>query len=556
VAETVNARIRAQSRNMSGPIVLLVLAGVLMPLACAAMQRGGAGADAHGTERALAALYAGKDPTLLWSRGGHATPQALALLDELAAAASYGLNPADYGAAAIAPGSAGDSGSWERYDRRLSAAALRFVVDLHYGRIDPLRAGFHLEGKRPSLDLVNILQTLAAAPDVAAEIAAIEPQFYHYKLLEQSLHRYRQLAAQQSSLAPLPKIPRFPLRPGQRYVGAASLRALLMLLGDLPLHRPEADVGTTLDPALVAAVRHFQQRHGLAADGTIGRATFAALATPLSFRVRQIELTLERWRWLPPFENPPIIVNIPQFRLFAFRSTADLKADILQMDVIVGRTYPSTQTPVFAADMKYVIFRPYWDVPYSITRRELLPAIRRNPDYLTAQHLEIVQGDDDSARILPPTADNLAALEAGRLRLRQQPGADNALGLIKFMLPNANNVYLHSTPAHRLFNESRRTFSHGCIRVSDPVALAVHVLHDAPGDWTPGKVEAEMNGTVTRRVVLAKPIRVLILYATVLATEAGDVLFFDDIYGHDGRLAALLESASRLRPGLAARSGR
>ena len=515
----------------------------------------GSGSDVYGVQRALHAVYASNGNALLWSRDGHPTPQAIALVGELGAADAYGLNPADYGVAAIAAsvGSATDSASSGRFEVRLSAVALRFVVDLHYGRVDPAKAGFHLQTARPPLDLVKVLQELSATHDVAAAIATIEPPFYHYRLLEQSLRRYRQLAALQAALPTLPGIAHYPLRVRETYAGAAALRGLLQLLGDLPPDSSAHDAGMVLDPALMAAVRRFQLRHGLAADGTIGRTTFVALSTPLTQRVRQIELTLERWRWLPPFETPPIIVNIPQFRLFAFRSTADLKADILQMDVIVGRTYPSMQTPVFVADMKYVIFRPYWDVPYSITQHELLPAIRRNPGYLTAEHLEIVQGADDSARPLPPTADNLAALASGRLRLRQQPGADNALGLIKFMLPNANNVYLHSTPAHRLFGEPRRAFSHGCIRVSDPVALAVQVLHDVPGDWTAERVEAAMNGTVTRRVPLVRPIRVMILYGTVLATESGDVLFFDDIYGHDKRLAALLEGASHTRAGLSAR---
>ena len=268
------------------------------------------------------------------------------------------------------------------------------------------------------------------------------------------------------------------------------------------------------------------------------------MATPLTRRVGQIELTLERWRWLPAFETPPIIVNIPQFRLFAFRSTADRKADILQMDVIVGRAYASMQTPVFAADMRYVIFSPYWDVPRSIATRELSPLIRRDPQYLSTQHLEIVQGSEDSSRPLPPTAENLAALDAGRVRLRQQPGADNALGTIKFVLPNVYDVYLHATPAHRLFRQSQRAFSHGCIRVSDPVALAVHVLRDTPGDWTAQRVQEAMDGTNARRVELARPIRVMILYGTALATESGETLFFEDIYGHDRRLEALLRAAS------------
>jgi murein L,D-transpeptidase YcbB/YkuD len=214
------------------------------------------------------------------------------------------------------------------------------------------------------------------------------------------------------------------------------------------------------------------------------------------------------------------------------------------MDVIVGRTYSSLRTPVFAADMKYVIFRPYWDIPVSIMKHEMLPSIRTNPDYLRREHLEIVRGASDSATVLSPTRENIEALASGTLRLRQQPGADNALGLIKFMLPNAHNVYLHSTPAQRLFSQSRRAFSHGCIRVSDPVELAAYVLRNAPGSWTKETIAAAMNGSSTRHVNLAKSIPVMILYGTALATEDGSVLFFEDIYGHDRRLEQLL----RLRP--------
>jgi murein L,D-transpeptidase YcbB/YkuD len=297
-----------------------------------------------------------------------------------------------------------------------------------------------------------------------------------------------------------------------------------------------------LDTLLVTALKRFQARHGLAPNGVIDPATYAALTTPLQARVRQIELTLERWRWLPPFTTPPIVVNIPQFRLFAFRSTQDRKDDILQMDVIVGQAYPSKQTPVFAADMRYVIFRPYWEVPHTIVINELLPKIRKTPGYLAGEHLRIVQGDsDDNLTPLAPTPENLAALEAGTLRLRQEPGPDNSLGLIKFMLPNSHDVYLHSTPAHSLFKESRRAFSHGCIRVSDPADLAVQVLRDTPGDWTAEKVQAAMAEGDNQRVNLAHPIRVYILYATAMANEDGAALFFEDIYGHDRALETLLQ---------------
>jgi murein L,D-transpeptidase YcbB/YkuD len=264
------------------------------------------------------------------------------------------------------------------------------------------------------------------------------------------------------------------------------------------------------------------------------------LTAPFDRRIRQIELTLERWRWLPAFNTPPIIVNIPQFQLFAFNSTRDRKADILQLDVIVGRTYPELRTPVFAADLRYIIFRPFWDIPYSITQHEMLPQIRAKPDFLSRQHLQIVAGPGDSAPVVPPSPQSIEDLAAGKLRLRQEPGADNALGLIKFMLPNRYNVYLHSTPAHNLFKQSRRAFSHGCIRVSDPVALAEYALRNAAETWTAQSIAAAMNGSETLQVNLKTPIRVLILYGTALATEDSAVQFFDDIYGHDRRLEALL----------------
>ena len=281
-------------------------------------------------------------------------------------------------------------------------------------------------------------------------------------------------------------------------------------------------------------------RFRLLALGAAAPSAEEARSAPYARRVRQIELTLERWRWLPEFDSPPIIVNIPQFRLFAFRSTQDLKSQILQMDVIVGRTFPRTQTPVFVADMRYLIFRPYWDVPYSITQREMLPAIRANPGYLAHEHLELVNGSGDNAPVVLPSPEAIAALASGKLRLRQRPGDDNALGLIKFVLPNPYNVYLHSTPARQLFLRSRRAFSHGCIRVSDPVSLATLVLGSRSGQWTPEAIQSAMHGPDDVRVSLDRPIKVLILYGTALATEDGPVLFFDDLYGHDRKLEKLL----------------
>ncbi|HEV2284396.1 MAG TPA: L,D-transpeptidase family protein, partial [Steroidobacteraceae bacterium] len=202
-------------------------------------------------------------------------------------------------------------------------------------------------------------------------------------------------------------------------------------------------------------------------------------------------------------------------------------------------------TPVFTADMTAILFRPYWDVPPSIVRRELLRDLRRDPRYLETHDMELVRAGtaEPAGAALDATPGNLEALAAGQLRLRQRPGPDNALGLIKFVLPNHYDVYLHSTPAQRLFGEARRAFSHGCIRVSDPVALAVAVMQGTAGDWTADKVRAAMDGGATFRVSLAKPVHVLILYGTAVATEDGAVHFVEDIYGQDRRLETLLRLA-------------
>lgn len=497
-----------------------------------------AAAPAHGVPQALHALYDPAGASLLWSTAGHLTSQAQAVLRELERADSYGLEPRDYGIAGTvswvpAEGTSAADPAWSRLDVQLSAAALHFLSDLHYGRIDPAAAGFKLQAAHQQIDLTSALGKLAHDADVLATLHAAEPPFRHYQLLKEALGRYLSLA-QRAQLANLP-VPPAHLHTGGHYAGAAALRALLLAFGDLPATAAPAQ-DEIFDTAASAGVRAFQRRHGLSADGLLGKATYAALTTPLQRRVRQIDLTLERWRWLPVFETPPIIVNIPQFRLFAFRTTEDRVADILQMDVIVGRTFPHMQTPVFEADMRYLVFRPYWDVPYSITKNEMLPKIRANPAFLASQHLEIVRGQQDSSPTVPATADNIAALAAGQLRLRQAPGEDNALGLVKFIFPNTYNVYLHSTPAHQLFKETRRAFSHGCIRVSDPLALAQYVLRDAPDEWSAAKISAALNGAATLRVNLPQPINVLILYGTALATEAGPTLFFDDIYGYDRRL--------------------
>ena len=305
-----------------------------------------------------------------------------------------------------------------------------------------------------------------------------------------------------------------------------------------------ANVAASLD-ALEPPFRHYRLlKETLAQYREVATAQGSARSAILDQQIQKIMLTLERVRWLPAkLDAPPIIVNIPQFKLFAFRTTDDFAQEILQMDVIVGAAFQERETPVFAADMRYVVLRPYWDVPVSIMRREYLKPMRANPRWVDDHGYEIVKGQTDAAAVMPATAENIELLAQGALRLRQKPGPHNALGLVKFIFPNRHNVYLHDTPAQSLFKLSRRAFSHGCIRVSEPLDLLAHVMRDDP-DWTPERIEAALKTGKTMRIPLKKTIRVYIIYGTAMTTEAGPTLFFDDIYHHDARLQAALGKRS------------
>jgi murein L,D-transpeptidase YcbB/YkuD len=289
--------------------------------------------------------------------------------------------------------------------------------------------------------------------------------------------------------------------------------------------------------ALVEAVKHFQRRHGLEDDGRLGADTLKQLNVPLSDRVRQLQLALERWRWLPSeFSAPPIVVNIPDFRLRAIDENNNVALD---MRVVVGKSI-RTQTPVFSRDMTYVVLRPYWNVPPSILRGEIVRAIQRDRNYVANKRYEVTTKDGTVVTSGVISDEVLADLKAGRLAIRQKPGPTNALGLVKLMFPNEFNVYLHSTPAPELFSRTRRAFSHGCIRVEKPAELTAWVLRDN-SDWTVSRVKQSMEqGKDNVTVNLNRPVPVFIVYATALAYENGEVHFYDDIYGHDAKLAQAL----------------
>ncbi len=491
-----------------------------------------------GTEqRDLALLYGGAGVPVWLDDSGRPAARALAGLAIVQRAAADGLDPGAYGTAGLAAMATElaraapiSTVRAAEFDVALSAGVLRYLRHLHLGRVDPRRLGWQIAGPaEEDHDFAAILWEALDHNRLADAAEALSPAFFQYRSLREMLTRYRLLARAPGLAAPTFVVP---VRPGDPCPSLPILHRFLVTLGDLPAATPVPASGV-YDATMAAAVARFQARHGLETDGVIGRATAAALRVPLAWRVRQIELALERLRWLPDLTAGPLVaVNIPAFRLWAWSSVPSSAPPDLSMGVIVGRAL-NTRTPVFADVMEQVIFRPYWNVPSSILRNESLPAIRNDLNYLSREHLEIVEGPADTSPVLAPTAANVARLGHDGVRLRQRPGPRNALGLVKFMFPNHNNVYMHDTPAPQLFKSSRRDFSHGCIRVEDPLALAEWVLRRDPA-WTRARIVAAMNGAPNQRVDLRRPVQVVIFYTTAVVTpEDGLVHFAEDIYRQD-----------------------
>lgn len=459
--------------------------------------------------------------------------QARLALELLGSAERHGLDPERYGYSELVRrlGAARDAGATAALERDLGQAMQRYLTELHAGRtVSAYRAAGNPAGFDPAARLAQALREgrLAQAVDEAA------PAIPLYRRVMASLAQYRELARRQQAWPPLPAAARG-MAAGDSYAGAAALRERLQLLGDLegPAGGDGGDGRYTAE--LAAGVRRFQARHGLAEDGVLGARTLAALAIPPAHRAAQLALTLERLRWLPPLpRGRTIAVNLPTYRLWAFDSSDTVAPARLEMRIIVG-TAARTPTPLFIGQMRYLELNPYWNVPRSIAVGEILPKLARNGAYLRENDMELVAAD---GRVLADDATGLAALRDGAARVRQRPGKQNALGALKFAMPNPMNIYLHSTSATELFDRTRRDLSHGCIRVEQPVALAEFVLAN-PQSWNTAAIEAAIGSGRTRTVTLPAAVPVVLFYATAVTERDGRTLFAEDIYRRD---AALIEA--------------
>lgn len=484
-------------------------------------------------------LYAERLYRPAWSTPAGLLPQVETLLEAIRSAETEGLRPADYFLSTIestlaqirqqtAPMTEPAPEQLAEFDLLLSAALVSYGADLLFGRHRPgLQEGevsVHTE-----VDLRGILQPALDTGEIHAALHQLMPSHAGYGRLRQALAHYRRLAARGG----WPSIAAGPvLRLGDRDTRLVALRQRLRITGEL---RSESPVAVDLfDQAVEQAVRLFQERHGLDADGVVGPTTLAALNVPVTARVQQIAVNMDRWRWLPQHLGARyLVVNIPNFTL----DVVEQEQVAMMMRVVVGT--PQQRTPIFSDTMTHLILNPYWRVPSSIARQEILPRLRREPGYLATQNIKLLRGQGAEAREVNPHSVDWSVVTAQNFNysLRQEPGPDNALGRVKFMFPNGFGVYMHDTPQRTLFTRPVRAFSHGCIRLEQPIALAEYLLRGQPS-WSRDKILATIARGTERYVRLPEVLPVHLVYWTAWASERGMLHFRPDIYDYDTRQQA------------------
>lgn len=471
------------------------------------------------------------------------------LVDLLRNADEHGLCPEDYHLAQIEPlveleadyrryGILFDPVYMARLDLLLTDAFLLYATHLVEGRVDPAEVHEGWRARPRKVDLVRLLNYALTGDRLVQVLADLAPQHQGYLLLREALERYRRISA----LGGWPAIPAGPLlRAGDTDSRLPWLRLRLLASNDLFGH--VVACGELFDKETEAALVRFQQRHGLNGDGVLGPKTLAALNVSVEARIRQIEINLERWRWLPKdLGDRHIVVNIADFQLAVMEGTQT----VMTMPVVVGTAY--RKTPVFSARMNHLIFAPYWNVPPTILREDKLPKIKADPGYVNRQHFEIVGGTEEKPTFLDPWKIPWRKVTAATFpgQLRQKPGPKNPLGQIKFMFPNAFDVYMHDTPDKQLFGREARTFSSGCIRIQRPLDLARYLLEEQ--GWGRGRIRAAMARSKPLRVDLLRSLPVHVLYRTAWVDSEGIQQFRDDIYLRDLDLDLAL-NRRRAEPG-------
>ncbi len=482
-----------------------------------------------------------------WTHMNGPTSNAQELLEELSEAPSSGLLPQDYDFDSLArksddlpkalPGAdVARARALAALDVSLTRNFLKYATHRASGQVNPLQlpADWHIKPRQ--IDAVKLLADAVEHDWVREALDSLDPADPQYRELRDALVRYRKIEHDGG----WPAVPGGgTLKRGSRGPAVLALQQRLIATGDMG-----SGASGRFDPATEAAVKTFQSRYGFDPDGIVGPAVLEQLNQPVSLRIRQIELNLERRRWVPDSlqRGRLIEVNIPSFDL-AVRE-GDRK--VLGMRVVVGKQF--SPTPIFSDEISYLVFNPYWNVPSKIAGEEILADVQKDPDYLQKNHMRLFDGEGKDAREVDPSEVHWDGMtpEEFKYAVRQDPGPENAVGHVKFMCPNQFDVYLHDTPATHLFSAEERGFSHGCIRVEQPKQLAEYLLRGKQ-DWDDMRIAAAMDTSTNLTVTIPEPMPVHVVYWTAFVNDQGLVQFRDDIYGLDSLLDRALRSR---RPGI------
>lgn len=489
---------------------------------------------------ALPAFYEARAFVPAWTRVAGAHARIRDLTDAIEGSRRHGLDPSDYHLEAIGESSVrvfgGSATATDVVDLELLASDAFLVLGSHllHGRVNPETIDAEWLANRRSAALHEVLQEAVTTGRIEETLLSLAPRQPRYATLLVAAERLRAISASGGwpRVDPGPK-----LEVGVRDARVASLRVRLTAGGDPVATGGEADADL-FDEELAAAVRRFQEQHGLEVDGVVGPATLDALNVPALMRARQIETNLERWRWLPEdLGERHLEVNIAGFDV----RVVERGRVVRRHRAVVGRQY--RQTPMFSGVMTYLVLSPYWHVPPSIAAVDKLPLIKADRGMLAAQRMTLL--DQATNEPVDPATVDWAAMTGSefnrRYRLRQDPGPSNALGSVKFMFPNRHNVYLHDTPSRELFARASRSFSSGCIRIQDPLELAEYLLADQP-DWSRTRIDQTVAAGIERSVRLTRGVPVHLLYWTAWADDDGVVHFRDDIYGRDRAVGVALDA--------------
>jgi murein L,D-transpeptidase YcbB/YkuD len=490
------------------------------------------GKESTDIDRSLTDIYHSNGLQPFWVENGKPSQRAADIISVLEDSKNHGLDPNSYFLDGIVQYTdSKDAADLVRLDVLLSLGMMRYVADQREGRIIPREIDPVLfeSASDEEVDWVALRQAAFEATDMKAFLEQQAPPFLQYHQLQKKMTEYRALAAEGGwpSIAAGET-----LKPGMDDPRIKDVRQRLATTGELTTGNLDS---VLFDPELEEVVKRFQKRHNLNADGAIGKQTLAAMNVTVEGRINQINVNMERYRWLKrDIKERRVVVNIASFEAFAGEAG---KID-LSMPVVVGKRHH--ETPVFSDTIKYIVFNPYWTLPTSIARNETLPKLKKDPLYLQKHDMRIYQGwGDDSKELDSAKIDwsKVTKKEMNQYKIRQDPGPKNALGTLKIIFPNKYDVYLHDTPSQALFKKEKRAFSHGCIRMDRPVEMASWVLGGEEKGWGVERINEIIKSRKRQVTVLEKPLPVHILYRTTYVDANNTINFFEDVYGRDKILA-------------------